>query len=104
MSERFQTPPGTSDVLPETALARDRLEATTRKIFERAGYGRIETPTYEATSLFSRGVGEATDVVQKEMFTFEADDRSYTLRPEGTAPTVRLKSCVASNVGVSMRP
>jgi histidyl-tRNA synthetase len=89
VSERFQTPPGTSDVLPETALARDRLEAIARKIFESAGYGRIETPTYEATQLFSRGVGEATDVVQKEMFTFEADDRSYTLRPEGTAPTVR---------------
>jgi histidyl-tRNA synthetase len=89
VSERFQTPPGTSDVLPETALARDRLEASARKILERAGYGRIETPTYEATSLFARGVGEATDVVQKEMFTFEADDRSYTLRPEGTAPTVR---------------
>ncbi|WP_028065411.1 histidine--tRNA ligase [Solirubrobacter soli] len=86
---KFQTPPGTSDVLPETAVARERLEAAARKIFDRAGYGRIETPTYEATELFARGVGEATDVVQKEMFTFEADDRSYTLRPEGTAPTVR---------------
>lgn len=89
MSKKFQTPPGTSDVLPEIAIARDRLEASARKIFDRAGYGRIETPTYEATELFARGVGEATDVVQKEMFTFEADDRSYTLRPEGTAPTVR---------------
>jgi len=89
VSKKFQTPPGTSDVLPEIAIARDRLEASARKIFDRAGYGRIETPTYEATELFARGVGEATDVVQKEMFTFEADDRSYTLRPEGTAPTVR---------------
>ena len=89
MSKRFQTPRGTYDVLPETALARDRLEATARKIFERAGYGRIETPTFEATELFARGVGEATDVVQKEMFSFGDEEDSYTLRPEGTAPVVR---------------
>ncbi len=89
MTKRFQTPRGTYDVLPETALARDRLEATARKIMERAGYGRIETPTFEATELFARGVGEATDVVQKEMFSFGDEDDSYTLRPEGTAPTVR---------------
>ena len=89
VSKRFQTPRGTYDVLPETALARDRLEATARKIFERAGYGRIETPTFEATELFARGVGEATDVVQKEMFSFGDEEDSYTLRPEGTAPVVR---------------
>jgi histidyl-tRNA synthetase len=89
LSKRFQTPRGTYDVLPETALARDRLEATARKIFERAGYGRVETPTFEATELFARGVGEATDVVQKEMFSFGDEDDSYTLRPEGTAPVVR---------------
>jgi histidyl-tRNA synthetase len=89
LTKRFQTPRGTYDVLPETALARDRLEATARKIMERAGYGRIETPTFEATELFARGVGEATDVVQKEMFSFGDEDDSYTLRPEGTAPTVR---------------
>jgi histidyl-tRNA synthetase len=89
LSKRFQTPRGTYDVLPETALARDGLEATARKIFERAGYGRVETPTFEATELFARGVGEATDVVQKEMFSFGDEDDSYTLRPEGTAPVVR---------------
>ena len=81
--ERFQTPRGTYDVLPETALDRDRLEATARKILERAGYGRIETPTFEATELFARGVGEATDVVQKEMFSFGDEEDSYTLRPGG---------------------
>lgn len=86
---RFQTPQGTSDVLPDSAVERDRLEQTAKKILERAGYGRIETPTFEATQLFARGVGEATDVVQKEMFTFSSGDDSYTLRPEGTAPTVR---------------
>jgi histidyl-tRNA synthetase len=89
VSRKFQTPRGTYDVLPETADARDRLEAAARKIFDRAGYGRIETPTFEATELFARGVGEATDVVQKEMFSFGDEDDSYTLRPEGTAPTVR---------------
>jgi histidyl-tRNA synthetase len=89
VSKRFQTPRGTYDVLPETAVARDRLEASARKIFERAGYGRIETPTFESTELFARGVGEATDVVQKEMFTFGDEEDSFTLRPEGTAPTVR---------------
>jgi histidyl-tRNA synthetase len=89
VSKRFQTPRGTYDVLPETAVARDWLEASARKVFDRAGYGRIETPTFEATELFARGVGEATDVVQKEMFSFGDEDDSYTLRPEGTAPTVR---------------
>ena len=87
---KFQTPPGTYDVLPDKAAERDRLEQTAKKILEKAGYGRIETPTFESTELFARGVGEATDVVQKEMFTFEADSgTSYTLRPEGTAPVVR---------------
>ncbi|MGZ8633921.1 MAG: histidine--tRNA ligase, partial [Solirubrobacteraceae bacterium] len=61
-----------------------------RRILEPAGYGRIETPTFEATELFARGVGESTDIVQKEMYSFEdAGGRSLTLRPEGTAPVCR---------------
>jgi histidyl-tRNA synthetase len=57
---------------------------------EGAGYERIETPAFEATELFARGVGESTDIVRKEMFTFrDASDRSLTLRPEGTAPVCR---------------
>ena len=61
-----------------------------RRSSTRAGYGRIETPTFEATQLFSRTVGEATDVVQKEMYTFpDGCGDSLTLRPEGTAPIVR---------------
>src|ERR671921_2890453 len=56
----------------------------------RAGYGYIETPTFEETSVFSRGVGESTDVVSKEMYTFtDRGGRSLTLRPEGTAGVVR---------------
>ncbi|MEA2123818.1 MAG: histidyl-tRNA synthetase, partial [Solirubrobacteraceae bacterium] len=90
MSERIQVPKGTFDVLGEDALARDALVACARRILERAGYARIETPTFEATELFARGVGSATDIVRKEMYTFEdAGGRSLTLRPEGTAPVCR---------------
>src|SRR5213079_1368288 len=81
---------GTFDVLPEQAAARAAVEREARRIFEAAGYGRIETPTFEATELFARGVGESTDVVQKEMYSFDdGGGRSLTLRPEGTAPICR---------------
>jgi histidyl-tRNA synthetase len=91
VSTRIQAPRGTSDVLGDDALARDRLEAIARGILEPAGYERIETPTFESTALFARGVGESTDVVQKEMYTFDSGDESesLTLRPEGTAPVCR---------------
>ncbi len=77
MSPKIQAPRGTFDVLGDDALARAALEAQARRILERAGYARIETPTFEATELFARGVGESTDVVQKEMYTF-ADDTQPT--------------------------
>jgi histidyl-tRNA synthetase len=90
VSDRIQAPRGTFDVLPDDAQVRAQLEASARRILERAGYGRIETPTFEATALFARGVGASTDVVQKEMYTFnEAESESFTLRPEGTAPVCR---------------
>ena len=90
MSGRIQAPRGTYDVLGEEAAAREALESTARGILERAGYQRIETPTFEATELFARGVGESTDVVQKEMYTLQGgEDESLTLRPEGTAPVCR---------------
>ena len=89
MSARIQAPRGTFDVLPEQAAARAALEHRAREILEAAGYERIETPTFEATELFSRGVGASTDIVQKEMYTFIAGEHSYTLRPEGTAPICR---------------
>jgi histidyl-tRNA synthetase len=89
VSARIQAPRGTFDVLGDDALARERLEATARGILQRAGYTRIETPTFEATELFARGVGESTDVVQKEMYTFDDGSESITLRPEGTAPVCR---------------
>jgi len=86
----IQAPKGTFDVLPEDAARRELLEEHARKILGAAGYRRIETPTFEATELFERGVGEATDIVRKEMYTFDdGGGRSLTLRPEGTAPICR---------------
>ena len=77
-------------MLPADAERRALLESHAARILGAAGYGRIETPTFEATELFSRGVGEATDIVRKEMYTFDDDGgRSLTLRPEGTAPICR---------------
>ncbi|NJP26499.1 histidine--tRNA ligase [Microbispora hainanensis] len=86
----FQAPKGTFDWMPprsEWALAvRDALAAPAR----RAGYGYIETPAFEDTALFSRGVGESTDIVTKEMYTFTSrGGQSLTLRPEGTASVMR---------------
>jgi histidyl-tRNA synthetase len=86
----IQAPRGTFDVLPPDAARREVLETRAKKLLEAAGYRRIETPTFEATELFARGVGEATDIVRKEMYTFDdGGGRSLTLRPEGTAPICR---------------
>ena len=86
----LQVPKGTYDVLPPDAARREGLEGHAKRILEAAGYRRIETPTFEATELFARGVGEATDIVQKEMYSFDdGGGRSLTLRPEGTAPVCR---------------
>ena len=86
----LQAPRGTFDVLPPDAARRAVLELHARRILGAAGYGRIETPTFESTELFARGVGEATDIVQKEMYSFDdGGGRSLTLRPEGTAPVAR---------------
>lgn len=87
---KLTAPRGTFDILPEQAAVRAQLERVASELLEGAGYGRIETPTFEATELFTRGVGEATDIVQKEMYSFDdGGGRSLTLRPEGTAPVCR---------------
>jgi histidyl-tRNA synthetase len=87
---KLKAPRGTFDVLGEEATCRSAIEARARAILEGAGYERIETPVFEATELFARGVGESTDIVRKEMFTLEDQaGRSLTLRPEGTAPVCR---------------
>ena len=86
----IQAPKGTFDILPDDAARRDELARRAGTILDAAGYRRIETPTFEATELFARGVGEATDIVQKEMYSFDdGGGRSLTLRPEGTAPVCR---------------
>jgi histidyl-tRNA synthetase len=88
--DRIQAPRGTFDVLPDDGRARLRLLRISDETLGRAGYGAIETPVFEATELFERGVGDTTDVVEKEMFTFEDQGgRSLTLRPEGTAAVCR---------------
>jgi histidyl-tRNA synthetase len=90
MASKFQAPRGTFDVLPEQARARARLQQAAAEIFSRAGYETIATPAFEDTALFERGVGRSTDIVRKEMFTFEdKGERSLTLRPEGTASICR---------------
>jgi histidyl-tRNA synthetase len=90
VTQKLQAPRGTYDVLPDQAAARRGIERTAERLLEGAGYRRIETPAFEATELFARGVGESTDIVQKEMYTFQdAGGRSLTLRPEGTAPVCR---------------
>jgi len=90
MASKFQAPRGTFDILPEAARERVRLESAAAEIFARAGYEPIATPAFEDTALFERGVGQSTDIVRKEMFTFEdKGERSLTLRPEGTASICR---------------
>jgi len=77
-------------VLPDDAARRELVERDARTILGGAGYRRIETPVFESTELFARTVGEATDIVRKEMYTFDdGGGRSLTLRPEGTAPVCR---------------
>ena len=82
---------GTMDILPEETPLWRHIEKIMREEAEKYGYGEIRTPTFENTELFVRGVGDTTDVVQKEMYTFADRDegRSISLRPEGTASVVR---------------
>ena len=90
MAEMLSAPRGTQDVLPEQSFVWQYIEETARKTAELFGFKEIRFPTFEHTELFQRGVGDTTDVVQKEMYTFEdKGNRSITLRPEGTASTVR---------------
>ncbi|MFR5264185.1 histidine--tRNA ligase [Clostridium sp.] len=86
----IQAQKGTKDMLPSNAYKWQYIEDKLRKISAEYGIREIRTPMFEATELFKRGVGETTDVVQKEMYTFEdKGGRSITLKPEGTAPAVR---------------
>ena len=86
----IQIPRGTQDILPGEIEKWQLIEKNARELCDRFQYQEIRTPIFEHTELFTRSVGETTDVVQKEMYTFEdRGGRSMTLRPEGTASTVR---------------
>ncbi|MDZ4168858.1 MAG: histidine--tRNA ligase [Coriobacteriia bacterium] len=90
MSSPFQAPKGTVDLIGDSSRAWEHLLRTAQELFARYGYAPIYTPVFEHTEIFSRGIGEATDIVGKEMYTFrDKGDRSITLRPEGTASVVR---------------
>ncbi|MET0809593.1 MAG: ATP phosphoribosyltransferase regulatory subunit, partial [Thermoleophilaceae bacterium] len=90
MSSKLQAPRGTFDVQPADARRRLLIQHAAEEVLGLAGYEPFETPIFEDTEVFARGVGESTDIVQKEMFTFEDKaGRSLTLRPENTAGVCR---------------
>jgi histidyl-tRNA synthetase len=88
--KELKAPRGTADILPAQARLWQALERIVSSVCSRFGYGEIRTPIFESTDVFVRTLGEASDVVSKEMYTFaDRGDRSITLRPELTAPVVR---------------
>ena len=89
MSLSVQRPNGTEDVIPSQVYKWHTVELTARETAEKFGFHEIRIPTFEQTELFLRSVGETTDVVQKEMYTVSAKESKFTLRPEGTAGTMR---------------
>lgn len=94
---KYSAPRGTKDILPLETPLWQRVEVAARKIFSLYNYQEIRTPIFEATELFTRSIGKTTDIVNKEMYTFEdKKGRSLTLRPEETAPVVR--ACLENNL------
>src|SRR3954469_1619212 len=91
MSNKIQAIRGMNDVLPDESPLWEFFEDAVRDVFRCYGYRNIRTPIVERTELFVRGVGEVTDIVEKEMYSFKdsMNDDALSLRPEGTAPTVR---------------
>lgn len=89
MANKFTRPQGTEDVTPKQIYKWHTVEKIARETAEAFGYQEIRIPTFEQTALFQRSVGETTDVVQKEMYTVVARETEFTLRPEGTAGTIR---------------
>lgn len=89
MGNMIKVQKGTKDILPQEMSLWHKMEENALRIFSNAGYQELRTPIFEATELFARGVGDTTDIVNKEMYTFEKSERSLTLRPENTAGVVR---------------
>lgn len=90
MATKLQKPRGTADVLPDETKIWQFVEGKAREVSKKYGFGEVRTPTFEDINLFKRGVGDVTDVVQKEMYIFEdKEGRQFALRPEGTASVAR---------------
>jgi histidyl-tRNA synthetase len=90
VSELVRAPVATIDWLPPRVALRQLVIDSAVRVFERAGFGQVVTPTFEDTALFARTAGDASDIVTKEMYSFvDRGGRQLTLRPEGTAPVVR---------------
>ncbi len=89
MKHRYAALRGTRDILPDDVARWRLVEDTAREVFERYGFRELRTPLIEKTELFARSVGPSTDIVRKEMYTFERGDDSVSLRPENTASVVR---------------
>ncbi len=99
----IQKPRGTIDILPKDSKKWQFVENTAREVCKKHGFSEIRFPTFEETQLFARGVGDTTDVVQKEMYTFiDRDGTSYSLRPEGTASVAR--SVIENGLAVETMP
>ncbi len=100
----FSPPPGTSDIFPDEISEWNQLEDTAKKVFPLYGYGEIRTPIFEYTEVFTRGIGNETEVVKKEMYSFEdRGGRELTLRPEGTAGVMRALMKTDTINGSEMR-
>ena len=101
---KIAPPPGVSDIFPEETPAWLEIETAARKVFGLYGFGELRTPIFEFTEVFQRGLGGETEVVQKEMYTFEdRGGRSLTLRPEGTAGVMRALAATDAANGVEHR-
>jgi histidyl-tRNA synthetase len=99
----YQRPPGTQDILPEDQPYWSRVRSLAKHLAELAGFERLDTPIFEATEVFARGIGEGTDVVDKEMYTFvDKGGRDLTLRPEFTAGVVR--AYIENGLYVEVKP
>jgi histidyl-tRNA synthetase len=95
---KFRTIKGTKDILPEETANWQYVESVIRRVMLNFNYQEIRTPAFEQTGLFSRSIGELTDIVSKEMYTFlDRSEESITLRPEGTAST--LRAYIQNNLG-----
>ncbi|MBF8247399.1 MAG: hisS, partial [Bacteroidetes bacterium] len=95
---KYRSIKGTKDILPSETASWLQVETVIRTVMNDFGYREIRTPIFEQTSLFARSIGELTDIVSKEMYTFiDRSDESLTLRPEGTAST--LRAFIQNNLG-----